>query len=74
MLLQLAAKKVKQLAFTFSGSNDKAIAVLETKRGWAAKKKTEEKLYNNVLIQFVEPKGKNDSKHYALTTCDQGSF
>ena len=37
MLLQFAAKKVKQLAFTFSRSNDKAITVLETERGWAAK-------------------------------------
>ena len=37
MLLQFAAKKVKQLAFTFSGSNDKAITVLETERGWAGK-------------------------------------
>lgn len=44
MLLQLAAKKMKQLAFTFSGSNDKAIAVLETKGGWAAKKKKKEKI------------------------------
>lgn len=74
MLLQLAAKKVKQLAFTFSGSNDKAITVLETKRGRAAKKKTKEKLYSNVLVQFVEPKGKKRLKTLRLNNCDQGLF
>ena len=62
MLLQLAAKKVKQLAFTFSGSNDKAIAVFETKRGWAAKKKKKKNYIKKIYSR------------YALITCDQGFF
>ena len=65
---------MKQLAFTFSGSNDKAVTVLETKRGRAAKKKQKKNYTATFSFNLLNQREKNDSKRYALITAIKAFF